>query len=150
MGSCDRMDTLRVILTDHPRLLSELVRRAIEKNPFISVIAIISSLAELQPYLEDGAVDWLVYLHEPDEHVEAHLSDVLSGQHNLRILSIAADGSQADIHWVELRRQTLNRANMVELISLMQHPLMTTPLFSGNLPPGLEMFEMPDPSGTSK
>ncbi len=115
------MKKRRIILVTEPRLLREMVERAIEKNPGLQIVAEVDNLNDLNQKIEETEADWVILFLQPGQAPPRQVKDLLSAFPSIRFLTIASDGSQVEMKWVEFHARALNRLSLEGLFTILNH-----------------------------
>jgi hypothetical protein len=91
-----RPDAIKVLIAEVPALLAEVVRRTVDEQPDMQVVAQVGSPAELSAELR-RPVDVVVTL-SPRNELNAHFQALLFGPAPLPIVSLSVDGSCIDVY----------------------------------------------------
>jgi DNA-binding NarL/FixJ family response regulator len=97
-----------------------MLRRVFRRLPDFEIVATLHDLQGLQPLLLSTKADWLVISAMPDEGVSKQVRALHARYPAMRILVIAADGSEVLINWAEPHEAHMERASLPELISMMR------------------------------
>ncbi len=115
------MKKRRIILVTEPRLLREMVERAIEKNPGLQIVGEVDDLNELRSRIQATEADWVILFSTPGQAMPAQVEDLLGAFPSVHFLMIASDGSQVEMKWVEFHARALERLNLDGLITILNH-----------------------------
>jgi DNA-binding NarL/FixJ family response regulator len=114
------MQTIRVILANEPRLLRGMLRRAIARAPGLEVVGEVTDPTELSSLISQSEAQWVVVSIWPEGMVPSAIRSLLRGRSTLRILGLAADGSQARIACSERDQDTRGGLSLDELIDILE------------------------------
>ncbi len=115
------MKKRRIILVSEPRLLREMVERAIEKDPALLIVGKVDNLSELKAAVRETQADWVILFLLPGQPAPRQVEDLLRAQPSVRFLNIASDGSQVEMNWVEFHVHALNRLSLEGLLTILNH-----------------------------
>ncbi len=115
------MKKRRIILVTEPRLLREMVERAIEKNPGLQIVAEVDHLDELNGKIQETGADWIILFLLPGQAPPQQVAELLSAFPSVRFLTIASDGSQVEMKWVEFHARSLDRLSLDGLFTILNH-----------------------------
>lgn len=106
-------------MVDGSRLLQDMLVRIFRKRSDFEIVGAARDLAGLELLLMSTATDWLVVSSMPDDDISDEIKALHIRYPAMRILVIAADGSEALVNWLEPREIHMERATLPELIALM-------------------------------
>lgn len=115
------MKKRRIILVTEPRLLREMVERAIEKDPGLQIVAEVDRLSELKAAIRETQADWVILFLLPGQAAPHQVEELLRAHPSVRFLTIASDGSQVEMNWMEFHARSLNRLNLDGLFTILNH-----------------------------
>jgi len=110
----------KIVLVDGSQLLRDMLTRVFRRLPDFEIVATLHDLAGLQPLLLSTEADWLVISAVPDEGVSKQVKALHARYPAMRILAIAADGSEVLVNWAEPHEAHMERASLHELIAMMR------------------------------
>jgi DNA-binding NarL/FixJ family response regulator len=114
------MQMSRVILANEPRLLRDMLRRALTRAPGLEVVGEVTDPAELSSLISQSEAQWVVVSMWPEGTVPSAIRSLLTGCSALRILGLAADGSQAKITCSQCDQDTRGGLSLDELIDILE------------------------------
>ena len=112
-----------VILVCKPRLLREILVRAIAKTTALEIIKQIKDLDDLPDMLEHQSVDWVIFSIYPTQSVPPSLDAMIASHPSTRFIILNADGAHFKIRWLEPHEYDLDDANLAELAMIFSRPL---------------------------
>ncbi len=115
------MKKRQIILVTEPRLLREMVERAIEKNAGLQIVAEVDRLNDLSAKIEETGADWVILFLRPGQATPEQVQDLLRAFPSIRFLTIASDGSLVEMKWVEFHARALERLSLDGLLTLLNH-----------------------------
>ena len=101
------MQPSRIVLADGSRFLHEMLKRVIEKTPDLQVVSEIADLARLSSTIAETEAEWVIVSLPPDGKILETLESSLTAHPSVRVLALAADGSQVKMKWVEPRESAV-------------------------------------------
>ncbi len=108
----------RIVLALETRLLREMLKRAINRSPFLTVVADVSDGADLLSVVKQEQAEWVFVSLRPDGELPASAENLLADHPSVSIIAIAADGSQVKLGWTELCDRVIATAADGSLIRL--------------------------------
>ena len=94
----------KIILVNDSRLLRSILKRAIQKDQGLRVIAEVDSIEKFSTVIEQTDVDWILLAQRPDEPIPIIINQVLRDQPDLNLMMVATDGSRVRTRWIENSR----------------------------------------------
>ena len=110
--------TQTVILVCKPRLLREILVRAIAKSDMLEIIKQVNDLEDLPEELENQPVDWVIFLVNPGQDVPPLVDAAIATHPTTRFVAMNADGAHFKMRWLEPHEYNLDDANLVELTKI--------------------------------
>jgi DNA-binding NarL/FixJ family response regulator len=114
------MQPCRIILANGSRFLQEMLKRVIEKTPDLQVVGEIAGLAQLSSTIAKTEAEWVIVSLLPDGKIPEMVESSLIAHPSVRVLALAADGSQVKMKWIEPREKILDDLSMDELIAILR------------------------------
>lgn len=103
-------------------MLQDMLVRFFGKLTDFEIVGVARDLDGLDLLLMSTTVDWLVISSMPDDGVSEEIRALHIRYPALRILVIAADGSEVLVNWLEPREIHMEGGTLPELIALMRSP----------------------------
>lgn len=113
------MTVQRIILENQSRLLREMLKHAIDKNPSLHTVGQVADLARLLWLIEQTDPEWVIVSLSPDGNMPEAADQVLQQHSTVRILGMTIDGSQAKVKCVPSREKSLGHLSLRELIAVL-------------------------------
>lgn len=107
---------------DGSRLLQDMLMRFFGKLGDFEIVGVTRDLAALELLLVSTRIDWLVISTMPDDVASEEIRDLHIRYPTVRILVVAADGSEVLVNWLEPRELHMEGATLPELLALMRSP----------------------------
>ena len=114
------MEPRRIILAHVPRLLREMLERALTAVPGLRIIEELSDLAQVPEALERTGAEWVIVSLPPGGKLSSVTEPLLVAHPSVRLVNMVSDGSHVTMQWVEPREQALDEFSMNELIALLR------------------------------
>src|SRR5262249_21992068 len=86
-----------IVLANEPRLLREMLRRALDRTPGVIVVEESSDLNKLAEIFRQVQIDWLVITLNGDQRLTAQAHQLLTRLPSLSLLALAVDGSRLEV-----------------------------------------------------
>jgi DNA-binding NarL/FixJ family response regulator len=119
MGHWQHAELRRIILANQPRLLRKMLQRAIDHAPGLRVVGEISEPGGLAALLDQTGADWVIISLKPNGKTPDAVDRLLADYPSLRILAVAADGSQAKLVWTASYVEPLGELSLDRLLTLL-------------------------------
>jgi DNA-binding NarL/FixJ family response regulator len=121
------MKSTRVILANEPRLLREMLRRALARAPGLEIVDEVADPVRLLPSVENSKARWVVVSLWPAERLPVALDTLLVENPMTCLLGMAPDGSRARIKCAGQAELNLPGLSLDQLIAVLcssgtQHP----------------------------
>lgn len=107
--------TLSVILICKNRLLREMLFRAINKIPSLTIIEQFQHVDDLPGALQKTPVDWVIFSIQPAQQVPPIVDATIAAYPATCFFSISEDGEQFKMRWLEPHEQNLVDATLEDL-----------------------------------
>jgi hypothetical protein len=101
------MQPRKIIMVDGSRFLWEMLRRVIAKAPGLQLVDEIIDLASLSSAIEQTGAQWMIVSYPPNGKLPEAVESSLAAHPSVRVLAVAADGSQVKMKWVEPRESAV-------------------------------------------
>ena len=112
------MEPQRIILTQIPRFLKEMLERALTDIPGVSIVGEITDWARLPAAIKQTEAQWVI-VSLPSGEPMPEAADALLARHPaIRMLNMATDGGHVTLKWLEPHEQSIDELSMEELITL--------------------------------
>lgn len=114
------MQPRRIILANGSRFLRDMLKRVIEKVPDLRVVGEVTDLARLSSAILQTDAQWVIVSRPPNGKLPEVVESLLLKHPLVRILSVATDGSQVRMKWLESHEQVLDGSSLDELIAILR------------------------------
>jgi DNA-binding NarL/FixJ family response regulator len=108
--------TIRVLLVDMPKLLSDLLEQAFRTDDAIRVVGVSSSKARLVPDTEATRPDYVV-VGMDDDTLPRECRELFAERARLRMLGVAPHDGRVDLFELRPERVPLGRVSPTELVA---------------------------------
>lgn len=122
------MSTQRIVLVNGSRLLRGILKRAIERDNNLSVVAEVDDHAKISSVIKEVKMDWIILALHPQESFPETVDNVLRNQPQLKCLVMATDGSRVRMRWIETHETSLDEKDLEELLTLLRENEVTNKL----------------------
>jgi DNA-binding NarL/FixJ family response regulator len=102
--------------------MQDMLMRFFGKLGDFEIVGVMRDLDGLDPLLMLTNIDWLVISSMPDKGISEEIKALHVRYPAIRILVMAADGSEVLVNWLEPRELHMEGATLSELIALMRSP----------------------------
>ena len=113
------MQPRRIILANRPRLLREMLRRVIDRNPDLEIVGEIHDLTKSSNLIQQTDADWIIVSFSPSEGVPADAKALLHSHPSVSVLAVSRDGSRVRMRWVKAQEKVLDGLTLADLIELL-------------------------------
>jgi hypothetical protein len=112
------MQSRKIIMVDGSRFLREMLKRVIAKTPGLQLVDEITDLASLSSVIEQTGAQWMVVSYPPNGKLPEAVESSLATHPSVRVLALAADGSQVKMKWMEPRDSAVAVAADARLVKM--------------------------------
>lgn len=109
----------QVILANNSRLVREMLKHAINKNPCLEVVDVIGNPSKLPKVVKKEEPRWVVVSLSPEGDLPQEVSKVLNHNTGINILGMTVDGSQAKLKYITAQEESLDKLTLHELIRIL-------------------------------
>jgi hypothetical protein len=110
----------KIVLVNESRLLRGILKRAIERDAGLHIIAEVDSFAKFPSVIKRAKADWIILALPPGESVPEVVDKVLMEQTNMSLLIMATDGSRVRMRWIEMHESSLDENNLEEILTILR------------------------------
>jgi len=114
------MSSQKIILVNESRLLRGILKRAIEQDNDLHVVAEIDDYTKITSVIENADVNWIVLALHPHKSIPDDIDALLRDRPDLRCLVMASDGSHVQMRWIETHDTSLNEKSLEELLTILR------------------------------
>jgi len=114
------MEPQRIILANLPRLLKEMLERALTDAPGLRIVGETADWARLPMMIKETGVEWVIASLPSDPGAFAVTDALFAIRPGVRLLNVAIDGGHITVRWVEPHEQTIDEFSLSELITLLR------------------------------
>lgn len=122
------MSIQRIVLINRSRLLRGILKRAIERDIGLQVVAEVDDYIKISSVIKNADADWIILALQPQESIPEIVDTVLRDRPELRCLVMATDGSQVRMRWIETHETALDEKNLEELFTVLRENQVTDKL----------------------
>ena len=115
------MSDQRIILANGSRLIREMLKRIIAKNDHLKVVKEISAQSDLPSAIERCAAEWVIMPLSMEDILPGWVDPYMVTHPNVRILTVALDGSKVKMKWLESHEEDLVNLSLNDLIRLLEN-----------------------------
>lgn len=117
------MESRRIILANEPRLLREMLKRVVDKQPDLQVVGEVSDWAELPSTIEQTEAQWVILSLLADGKMPEIADSLLAAHPKLHVLAVALDGSRIKMKCGASEEEWLNNLSLDALIARLRKRL---------------------------
>ena len=110
----------KIILVNGSRLLRGILKRVIERDASLHVIAEIDDIIKVPTVIEHVDTDWIILAIPPQKPIPKIIDQLLRERPELNCLIVATDGSQVRLRRIEAHETPLNKENLEELLAVLR------------------------------
>jgi DNA-binding NarL/FixJ family response regulator len=112
---------IRVFLANQPRLVRQMLRRAIQRTPDLQVVGESGKADSILDVPEEMPVDWLIVSLTEQGTIPQQFLHLLERYPSLRVLGISLDGNELALEdGLSGEKRQLSDVSLTTLISLLQ------------------------------
>lgn len=112
--------TKRIVLVDGSRLLRGMLKRAIERDPQLYVVAEVDEMEKFPRVIQQADADWIFLTIPPENVIPEVINHTLREHPELRLLVMSTDGSRVRMRWIETHETSLDQKNLKEIIAILR------------------------------
>lgn len=109
-----------VVLVIDSRLLRGILKRAIQHEDGLNVVAEVDDLSKFNAVIDHAEADWIVLAQPQEKSIPEVIDQTLIKKQDLNLLIMAMDGSHVRLRRVETHETALDDKNLQELLSIMR------------------------------
>jgi hypothetical protein len=117
------MQRSRIVLANRPRIMRELLGRAILRSPRLRIVAEVTDLTKLPSAVEQTEADWVIVTLPPGGRIPTMVTSLLAGQQSVCILAVSADGSRATVRAPSGVEHALQHASLAKVLATIRSEL---------------------------
>jgi DNA-binding NarL/FixJ family response regulator len=110
----------RILIANQPRVLRDILRRALERQPPLSVVGAVSDLERLPREIEQAEANWVIVSLEADGALPASVEPLLSAYPLVGFMGVARDGSQFKVQ-ASGHEAYFDNPNLEDLVAALRH-----------------------------
>lgn len=110
----------RIVLVDGSRLLRGMLKRAIERDDQLHVVAEVDQINKFSSVIRLADADWIFLILPPRTPIPEVINHTLREQPELRLLVMTTDGSRVRMRWIEIHETTLDQKNLGEIMAILR------------------------------
>jgi DNA-binding NarL/FixJ family response regulator len=110
----------KIVLVNDSRLLRGILKRAIQRDHGLQVVAEVDDLAKFSSVIRQADVDWIILALPPGKPIPTIVDQALREQPKLNLLVMATDGSRVRMRWIEAHETDLDEKNLQELLAILR------------------------------
>jgi len=111
----------RIILLDGSPFLHEVLKKAIDKQEGLKIVADIDDIALYPKTAMEVEADWTYLLLSPGRKVPISVQDVIEANPEMGLLVMATDGSSVRVRWVEQHEEDLDVEELAEIFDFLRN-----------------------------
>jgi response regulator of citrate/malate metabolism len=112
--------TQRIVLVDGSRLLRGMLKRAIERDTHLRVVAEVDEIKKFSTVIRHANADWIFLILPPRKAVPEVINQTLRKHPELRMLVMSTDGSRVRMRWIETHETALDQQNLDEIMQILR------------------------------
>lgn len=112
--------TKRIVLVDGSRLLRGMLKRAIERDPQLYVVAEVDEMEKFPRVIQQADADWIFLTIPPENVIPEVINHTLREHPELRLLVMSTDGSRVRMRWIETHETSLDQKNLKEIMAILR------------------------------
>jgi hypothetical protein len=125
------MCAVQVILANEPRLLRGMLGRVIRQIHGLEIAGEVTDLTQLPSVIEQSGAHWVIVSIWPAGEMPPMIEGILARYHSVRVLGMAADGSEAKLIGAGLPEKALTGLSLDDLIATLRRRQLESPVGSG-------------------
>lgn len=114
--------TQSIILLDRSPLVRGMLRRIINKQPGLRIVAEVDDYSCYREAVLSTEAEWTILVLDPGEDIPEIIDQVLGDRPSMRLLVMAIDGSQVRLKWIEPHDEILADASLDDLFAIITDP----------------------------
>lgn len=114
------MESRRVILALKPRLLRDMLRRALENVHGVQIVGEYTDRASLLAAVARSEAQWVIVSLPTDDEMPAVVDFLRTANPRLSVLAVALDGSRTRLYAHERYNEELNGMSLDDLVAVLQ------------------------------
>jgi hypothetical protein len=115
------METIEVILINGSPFLHEILKKAINKQAALTVVAEADNVEKLPQVAAGISADWAYLLLSPGDEIPGVVEDFTAEHPETRLLIMATDGSKVRVRWMGQDNQGLVIDDLDGIFSVLQN-----------------------------
>lgn len=131
----------RIVLVDGSRLLRGMLKRAIERDPQLFVVAEVDKMEKFPSIIQHIDADWIFLTIPPENVIPEVVNHTLREHPELRLLVMSTDGSRVRMRWIETHETSLDQKNLKEIIAILRENWTNVSLEKGAVTSGYTASE---------
>lgn len=128
--------TQRIVLVDGSRLLRGMLKRAIERDHQLQVVAEVDEINKFPSVIRLADANWIFLILPPREAIPEVINHTLRKHPELRLLVMTTDGSRVRMRWIETHETILDQKNLEEIMAILRENSSMISLEKGALTSG--------------
>ena len=110
----------RIVLVDGSRLLRGMLKRAIERDLQLYVVAEVDKMEKFPSVIQHANADWIFLMIPPGKTIPEIIDHTLQEHPELRLLVMSTDGSRVRMRWIETHETSLDQKNLKEIMNILR------------------------------
>lgn len=110
----------RIVLVDGSRLLRGMLKRAIERELQLYVVAEVDELNKIPSVIQHAQADWIFLIIPPGNAIPEIVQQTLREHPELILLVMSTDGSRVRMRWIETHETSLDQKNLKEIMTILR------------------------------
>ena len=115
----------KIILVNGSPFLHELVRKALDKNQTMQIVAEVENIARYPDVAAHVKADWTYLMLPPGEEIPEPIERVIKEDTSMRVLVMATDGSNVRVKWMEPHDHAIKVNDMEDIFNVLQNKELT-------------------------
>lgn len=109
-----------IVLVNDSRLLRGILKRAIQHEEELNVVAEVDDLAKLTKVIDHAGADWIILFQKPEDALPDIINQALMEKQDLKLLIMVVDGGRVRLRWIETHEKVLEEENLQEMFLIMR------------------------------
>ncbi len=114
------MHMQRIILAHDSRLMREMLKRVIDKTDELKVVREVTQPGDLHSAMRETETEWVILSLPPGGVVPESIQSLVNTYPSVRFMTVAADGSEVKVRWLEPLSRDLTNLSLGDLISILR------------------------------
>ena len=113
------METYRIVLANHSRLLRGMLSRVIKKTSVLELVGEAQQLSKAMDIALNRNADWIIVSLPPGEQIPSLMDELLIEKPTIAILAISDDGQEIKVKWANLEEASYHDWSLDEMMAML-------------------------------